>query len=175
VTFNKIRWKLPQKPTIVADAAFDKEEVRAKLEAWGGTATLSVSSDNSAWLWNTLKHTVPPKNWRAVVDSNNWIASIHTIVDPKQSIVTQQLLSNAFKAVVYAGATSAPVLTPNLNNSNSGNNLFFSINCFRYNANIHSCNSNKNEGICLENPVYKIQHQARYENFAIFYENFTYF
>jgi hypothetical protein len=96
-------------------------------------------------------------------------------VDSKQSIVTQQLLSNAFKAVVYAGATSAPVLTPNLNNSNSGNNLFFYINCFRYNANIHCCNSDKNEGICLENPIYKIQYQARYEKFGIFYENFIYF
>ena len=85
---------------IVADAAFGKQEAIAKVKAWGGTI-FSMASNSYIWLWNTLKHAVPPNHWRAVVDVEGWIASVRIIVHKKQAIVTQQLLSNAFKPQVY--------------------------------------------------------------------------
>lgn len=56
------RWKLPSKPTIIADAAFGTDEVKKKVQSWNGTATLSYAFDSPIWLWNTLKHNVPPNH-----------------------------------------------------------------------------------------------------------------
>lgn len=67
-----------------------------KINEWQGTATLSISQEHSQWLWQTLKYSVPSNNWRAVIDSKGWIASIHVITDKNNKLVTQQIYSNAF-------------------------------------------------------------------------------
>jgi hypothetical protein len=78
-------------------------------------------------LWNTLKYGVPTNNWRAVVDPSNWIASIHSIVGENNSFTTQQLLSNAFQAVVYPEVTISENTNPSSNNSNSSNLIYLNI------------------------------------------------
>ena len=107
------------------------------MEVWGGTAILSIAADNQAWLWDTLKHNVPPEHWRAGVDSNNWIASVHTIVDEKNSIITQQLFSNAFNGVVLPEIANWNHSNSNTTNSNSGIIRLNHIHKHRYHSNVH--------------------------------------
>ena len=94
-----IRWKLPNIVNLVGDSAFGKKESINKVNKWNGFATFSCVQEGSLWLLNSLKHCVPPKHWRAAVNPEGWIASLHTIIDKTGKIVTQQIYSNSFDAV----------------------------------------------------------------------------
>lgn len=71
------------------------------IERYGWKGIFSISSVQTPWLWDILSINVPPNNWRMATNSNNWIASSHTIIDKNGKMVTQHLLSNAFKSKIY--------------------------------------------------------------------------
>ena len=62
--------------------------------------TSSVSPTHLGSLWEALSHNLLPDSWRVVINSQNVIASIHTLKDSTgQKIVYQRVLSTVFKAV----------------------------------------------------------------------------
>ena len=92
------------------------------MNKWIGFATFSCVQEESLWLWNSLKHNIPPKHWRAAVNPEGWIASVHTIIDKKGKIITQQLYSNSFNGSLLTSDTNQD---ENVNVNNQG--ISFSI------------------------------------------------
>ena len=63
-------------------------------------ATLASNINKQQLFWDVLSINTPANTWRATVNDESILASSHTIYDKNGKIVHQQLLSNAFNAIV---------------------------------------------------------------------------
>lgn len=100
---------LPKHPHYVGDAAFGSFELLQEINSWGGTATLSMSTTSSSFLWEVLSLNVPSASWRVAINSQGLIGSSHVLYDKSGSkLVYQQLLSSGFNPGQYV-STNAQV------------------------------------------------------------------
>jgi hypothetical protein len=72
-----------------------------------------MSNNISTQLWNALSYNCPPNHWRAVLNNDGVIASVHTLkVDNTLKIVHQQIITCGFDATIvddYVDNTSSNV------------------------------------------------------------------
>lgn len=110
------RWRFPQKPHIVTDAAFGSKEIIKEVGEWGGVMTSAISINNDTWLWNLLTYNTPPNHWRSA-EMDSVVASVVRKVDEKGMISSLTVMSNAFHF------TELPLSEAQLSTSCLGNSL----------------------------------------------------
>jgi hypothetical protein len=52
-----------------------------EIKQWRGEFTSSMPTKSAAWLWNLLSQNVAPATWRAGINENGIVASLHVIED----------------------------------------------------------------------------------------------
>jgi hypothetical protein len=90
----------------VTDSGFGSFELAKIIKEWGGNYTSSMSIKSASWLWTVLSRNIAPNFWRAAIDSNDIVASLHSIEDStSHRVVYQQVVSTAFKATTISMPT----------------------------------------------------------------------
>ena len=90
-------WSFETKPLFVCDSGFGTMSLLEKINLWGGTAVLSISTKHSEELSSFLKYNLAPNHWRVVVNPQGFIFSISCIKNTEtKSLVYKAVISNAF-------------------------------------------------------------------------------
>jgi hypothetical protein len=70
-------------------------ELLREIQKWGGSATFSMNSNNTPWLWKTIGWSCAPNEWRVGV-KDGVTASIQIKMEEKnQKIIQKRILSTA--------------------------------------------------------------------------------
>jgi hypothetical protein len=95
-------WPLEKKPHIVADSGFGSFPLLTEIAEWGGTATLSIPTNECQKLDVLLSYNLPLNHWRAIINEKGFIFSVSkkTVENASggESIGKKCVISNAFKA-----------------------------------------------------------------------------
>ena len=81
------RWCLETKPHIIANTAFRSLDLVYEIEKWGKYATFSISSNNTAWLWDILSLNLPCLSWCIAQHSTGIIALCSALMDKNRKRV----------------------------------------------------------------------------------------
>ena len=95
----KNRWSHDFRPAFVGDAAFMSFEFIRDAAMWGSSGCLfSVANNVLPHLWHVLSANLPDSHWRAAINHEGWVASVHCIKDSRDQtkITYQQILTNLF-------------------------------------------------------------------------------
>jgi len=97
-------------PHVIGDAAFGTLENINLITQKNGLVTFSITPNFMDWFWDVLSYSVPPSHWRAAVNQNGLIGSIHSI-NPKDEGNSkkdhyQRILTTGFSTQTNSQATS---------------------------------------------------------------------
>ncbi len=91
-----------KKPHIVADAGFGSFQLMEEITKWGGTATMSIATNECKQLDVLMGWNLPKDHWRACINGNGVIFSIQKIEVENgsggASLAKKMVISNAFTA-----------------------------------------------------------------------------
>ena len=109
-------WPLERKPHIVADSGFGSFSLLTEIAEWGGTATLSIPTNECQKLDVLLSYNLPLNHWRAVINAKGFIFSISkkTVENASggESIGKKCVVSNAFKGnILLSTSINIPLVT----------------------------------------------------------------
>ena len=88
-------------PDLIGDAAFGSEATMTSLNTVGTNTLFSMPSDSHSYLWDILSAGLTPNTWRAAINEEGIVASIHQCQDSTSNkIVHQQVFSSIHTGTV---------------------------------------------------------------------------
>lgn len=84
-------------------SAFGNLKLLDELTVWDAYATTSMSSNNEAYLFNTLESDLECDHWRPAMHTESGSVASAAVRDKKDSLVYQRIISNGFSATPLIG------------------------------------------------------------------------
>lgn len=103
ITQFKERWAHTSSfPNLLGDAAFGTEASIKELKNENIESLFSMPSDSHPYLWETLSAGLTPSTWRAAINDEGIVASVHLHRDPSSNKTSMQQVMST----IHTGSVS---------------------------------------------------------------------